>query len=67
MELKTEVGFKAGEVWQLLNSQGPLTIAQLKKKFNGNGELFNFAIGWLAREDKIDFSRENKTLRVQLK
>ena len=67
MELKTAVGETAGKVWETLSASGPLTVAQLKKKLNGTGDLVNFALGWLAREDKIDIVKEKKTFRVQLR
>ena len=67
MELKENVGVTAGKVWHTLNDSGPLTLAQLKKKLNGSGELVGFALGWLAREDKIDISQEKKSFRVALK
>lgn len=67
MALKGQVGETAGQVWRLLASDGPQTLAQLKKKLNAKGELLSFALGWLAREDKIDLIPEKRTLRVQLK
>jgi len=66
-ELKYEVGETAGKVWQTLSADGPQTLTQLKKKVNGSSELVNFALGWLAREDKIDIVQEKKTYRAQLK
>jgi hypothetical protein len=66
-ELKRTVGETAGKVWQTLSADGPQTLAQLKKKVNGSSELVNFALGWLAREDKIDIVQEKKTYRAQLK
>jgi hypothetical protein len=67
MAIKAQVGELAGEVWQLLANEGPLTLAQLKKKLDAQGELLSYALGWLAREDKIEFVPEKKTWRVQLK
>jgi Winged helix-turn-helix domain (DUF2582) len=67
MELKANVGETAGKIWETLSASGPLTVAQLKKKLNGSGELVNFALGWLAREDKVDIVQEKKTYRVQLR
>ena len=51
----------------MLNDQGPQTVAQLKKRLNGSGELLGFALGWLAREDKVDISQEKKSFKVALK
>jgi len=67
MDIKSQVGETAGKVWNLLNDEGPQTLAQLKKKLNGSSEVLPFAIGWLAREDKVEITPEKKTLRVQLK
>jgi hypothetical protein len=67
MAIKAQVGELAGEVWRLLANEGPLTLAQLKKKLDAKGELLSYALGWLAREDKIDFVSEKKTMRVQLR
>jgi len=67
VQMNEHVGITAGKVWHLLNDSGPQTLAQLKKKLNGSGELVGFALGWLAREDKIDISQEKKNLKVALK
>jgi hypothetical protein len=67
MAIKSEMGETAGEVYKLLESQGPLTLTQLKKKLNARGEMTSYALGWLAREDKIDFVVDKKATYVQLK
>ena len=67
MDVQTQVGETAGKVWHLLNDNGPLTLIQLKKKLDGSGELLNFALGWLSREDKIEISPAKKSYRIQLR
>jgi len=67
VEIKEQVGVTAGKVWQILSDFGPQTVAQLKKRLNGSGELVGFALGWLAREDKIDISQDKKSFKVVLK
>jgi hypothetical protein len=67
-ELSGQIGETAGKVWQALSSEGPLTLTDLKKKVaDGQGDLVSLAIGWLAREDKVNVTPEKKGLRVQLK
>jgi len=66
-EIKGVVGETAGQVWQTLTTEGPMTLTQLKKKLNGQGDMLGYALGWLAREDKIDMILEKKTLRLRLK
>ena len=67
MDVKSQVGEAAGEVWRLLNESGPLTLPQLKKKLNGDSELLGFAVVWLAREDKLEILREQRSFRLLLK
>lgn len=67
METTEQVGTTAGMVWHILRDSGPLTVTQLKKKLNGSSELVNFALGWLAREDKVDILQEKKNFTVTLK
>jgi hypothetical protein len=67
MGINAQVGETAGRIWHLLNDEGPQTIAQLKKKLNGSSEVLSFALGWLAREDKVDITQEKKTVKVALK
>jgi hypothetical protein len=67
MELNGQVGETAGRIWHLLNDEGPHSVSQLKKKLNGSGELVNFALGWLAREDKVDITQQKRVFTVALK
>ena len=67
MEMTEHVGDTAGKIWHMLNDHGPQTLAQLKKRLNGSGELVGFALGWLARENKVDIAQEKKSFKVALK
>jgi hypothetical protein len=67
MEINGQVGETAGRIWHLLNDEGPQTFPQLKKKLNGSGELVSLALGWLAREEKVDISQEKKNITVALR
>ena len=67
MEVKDQVGLTAGKVWQQLSKGGPQTLTQLKKKLNGESDLVNFAVGWLAREDKVAIIAEKRNFLVQLR
>jgi hypothetical protein len=67
VEMTAQVGVTAGKVWQALNDFGPQTVTQLRKRLDGSGDLVGLALGWLAREDKIDLSQEKKNIKVALK
>ena len=67
MAIKDEMGVMAGQVWRLLSTDGPQSTVQIRKKLKAKPTLVDYALGWLAREDKIDLIEEKKTLRVSLK
>ena len=56
------IGMAAGVVYRELE-KGERNLAQLKKQLSSNGYDANtllMAIGWLAREDKIEIKKSNK-------
>lgn len=62
-----QIGFVAGDVWVYLTDNGQTSLATLKKEVNTTPELLCAAVGWLAREDKLDFEISGKTVKVTLK
>ena len=52
---KHQIGLNAGIVWHLLNNNERWTYCELKKASGLSDRDLDAAIGWLAREDKIDF------------
>jgi hypothetical protein len=67
MDIQSDIGETAGKVFQALSGEGPHTVVQLKKKLKVSNELLFFALGWLAREDKIDVVPAKNSFRVQLR
>ena len=55
-----EIGAVAGAIWHSLDINGEMTLAKLKKEVKADGPLFDWAIGWLAREDKIELMRDKR-------
>ena len=49
-----EYGRNAGKIWQTLNENGSLTQTKLIRNTKLKKDEFNSAIGWLARENKIN-------------
>lgn len=52
---KHRIGLNAGIVWRVLSDNVERTYDQLKKESGLSGRDLDAAIGWLAREDKIEF------------
>src|SRR5580765_7527544 len=63
----TEIGHVAGDVWGLLMREGAQTIAAIKKSIDAPPDLVLAAIGWLAREDKLEFSTQARSVKVSLR
>ncbi len=63
------IGQMAGNVWAALNEADAVGIKQLKKMAGAKTEKELFAaLGWLARENKINFmpSEDGKELIISL-
>ena len=61
-----EIGTTAGTIWQALNLKGELSLPSLKQEVEAKSPVFEWAIGWLAREDKVIITRHQKGYRVRL-
>ena len=64
--MQEEIGATAGAIWQVLNSKGGLTSLRLKKEVDGKAPIFDWAIGWLAREDKIAITKAKRSVVIDL-
>jgi len=63
-----EIGEAAGEIWEtLVDENKAVTINQLKKKTKLPEDLLCMGIGWLAREDKLQFSGASENMEFSLK
>ena len=62
-----KIGNDAGRVWNELELNGEMTTGALKKSLKIMPFDLNVAIGWLAREDKIQISRKGNQIKVCLK
>jgi Winged helix-turn-helix domain (DUF2582) len=65
--MQEQIGTIAGAIWHALEGRGKLTLPALKKEVQGKAPVFDWAIGWLAREDKIVISPDRRSFLVRLK
>lgn len=61
------IGETAGLLWKYLEGNGETTIPQLIKKIDADEFLVLTALGWLAREDKIEIFMKGRSKAVKLK
>ena len=62
-----EIGETAGHIWHTLDEEGPLRVTALKKQIKASEAVLHMALGWLAREDKIEMESEGRAILVRLK
>jgi hypothetical protein len=62
-----EIGETAGTVWQVLNKHGSMSVAKLVERIGGNRDVVMQAVGWLAREGKLDISETKRGKTLALK
>jgi len=65
--MQEKIGTAAGLIWEALNRKGELSLGQLKREVKGKTPIFDWAIGWLAREEKILVKPEKRSFRFRLR
>jgi len=65
--LNPTIGEDAGKIWQALNGKGELSTAQVIKETGLGEKSALMSMGWLAREDKLQFRQSGKQLYLSLK
>jgi hypothetical protein len=62
-----DIGTAAGELWRYLNTNGVATADAIKRKMKLPSEVLYAAVGWLAREDKLEIQVDGKRVQLSLK
>lgn len=64
--MQDKIGYVAGNIWQQLERKGEMTPRKLSTATKENSDVVYLALGWLARENKIEFHPTKSTFRVKL-
>jgi hypothetical protein len=60
--MKTTIGEMAGRVWKVLGEKEAIAVSRPHQILKEKGEIVYQALGWLAKEGKLDFhKKEGKT------
>jgi Winged helix-turn-helix domain (DUF2582) len=65
--MEAEIGDAAGRIWQYLDKHGATTPGSLSQRMKLSSQIAAMAIGWLAREGKLNFIKEGRTMKVDLR
>ncbi len=64
--MKENIGVTAGNIWKILKKQGEVNVSQLPKLLNEKSSIVYQGLGWLAREDKIEYQTKAAKTFVSL-
>jgi hypothetical protein len=64
---KNDIGINADEIFCLLADNGVVTIREIGELIHYSETFIFLALGWLAREDKIEFFEKDGRTLVALK
>jgi hypothetical protein len=66
VDMKQQIGDVAGAIWRVLHEKDKVSLSTLPKMIKEPEAVALQAIGWLAREDKIQYQTEGRTTYVAL-
>ena len=61
------IGNVAGDVWHYLEENDEATVTKLTRELGETERTVLMAIGWLAREGKLDFEKRKQGTYITLK
>jgi Mn-dependent DtxR family transcriptional regulator len=64
--MKEKVGETAGQIWDLLKKKGEVNMAEVPKILKEKSTVVHQAIGWLARENKIEYRTADAKIFISL-
>ena len=65
--LNTTIGDAAGKVWEYLDKNGPSSVTKIATDTEISKDDMQRAIGWLAKEDKLEVEVKGRTETLWLK
>lgn len=62
-----QIGELAGRIWRTLDEEGELKVTSLKKQLEAPDAQVYLALGWLAREGKLEMKPAGRSWLVRLR
>ena len=57
----------AGQIYNYLNTKGEVSINKMRKDLSLNENFTEMGLGWLSREDKLEYTQKAKSVTVKLR
>ncbi|HDS84669.1 MAG TPA: hypothetical protein ENN97_05680 [Phycisphaerales bacterium] len=66
--MRETIGQAAGQIWHLLaNTSEPINITDIPKRTKLTAQIAYQGLGWLAREEKIEYNQKGRSIWISLK
>ncbi len=65
--MKTKIGEMAGRIWKILGEKENADVSKLPQILKEKEEMVYQALGWLAKEDKVEFHKKKGRTFVSLR
>ena len=56
-----------GQIYNYLSGKGEVSISKMKKDLSLNDNFTEMGLGWLSREDKLEYTQKAKSVTVKLR
>ena len=66
-DIQQEIINAAGMIYNYLSDKGEVSISKLRKDLNLYENFTEMGLGWLSREDKLDYTKKLRSVTVRLK
>jgi hypothetical protein len=63
----SKIGVAAGEIWKYLNENGESSPIKIKASLGLSNTMLYLALGWLAREDKVNIVQHEYSYKISLR
>ena len=57
----------AGQIYNYLSNKGEVSINKMKKDLSLSENFAEMGLGWLSREDKLEYTQKAKSVTVKLR
>jgi len=65
-EMQEQIIESAGQIYDYLAGKGEVTLNKITKDLDLDENFVSMGLGWLSREDKLEYTRKPKSVSVKL-
>ena len=67
LEMQEQIIESAGMIYNYLSEKGEVTLNKMSKDLDLDQNFISMGLGWLSREDKLEYTQKAKSVTVKLR